>query len=396
MYEVESSNGSRFALKVLSKESARSSDKVKRFLREAMFLSSEKASGIAKAIDTGFIGSGDTKRPFYVMRLYDRSLRAMMQELSYGAGELLPLLLSLFSDLHRFYAKGNVHRDIKPENILYDKETGKLLLADFGTAHLIGEFPGATVQTKPSDRLANFNYAAPEQCDKSGRVGQWTDIYAFGLIMNELFTGTVPRGTSYKTIGSVAKEYAFLDKVVARMISQSPDDRYKTLSDVLIDIEALTRQRELEEQLIIAEQWTPQLDDESRVVVDRILVDGSLKFVLDSAPSYEWTSVFKSYPESTFSTDGYHFETRRFQIDGDVVTVPRAGEYEERARQAVLDFDKVVAWTNQNVRAKRENDAKLAHDEEVRQRQAAIGKAEKDAEAQRAFSGLLAELYGNQ
>ncbi len=45
-------------------------------------------------------------------------------------------------------------------------------------------------------------------------VARRADIYALGLILNEMFTSEIPQGTSYMTIASVAPEFAYLDRVV--------------------------------------------------------------------------------------------------------------------------------------------------------------------------------------
>ena len=51
------------------------------------------------------------------------------------------------------------------------------------------------------------------------------DVYALGLILNEMFTGELRLGTNPKLIATVAPKYGFLDSVVDRMLRQNPDDR---------------------------------------------------------------------------------------------------------------------------------------------------------------------------
>ena len=63
-----------------------------------------------------------------------------------------------------------VHRDLKPENILFDERNNKLLVTDFGIAQFKEEDLYTAVETKETDRLANFQYAAPEQRIRGGKV----------------------------------------------------------------------------------------------------------------------------------------------------------------------------------------------------------------------------------
>jgi serine/threonine protein kinase len=88
------------------------------------------------------------------------------------------------------------------------------------------------VETKPTERLANFQYAAPEQRSAGAKVTLAADIYALGLILNELFTRATPHGTDYRQIGAVAPELAFLDPTVAQMIKQSADERPTSIAAV--------------------------------------------------------------------------------------------------------------------------------------------------------------------
>jgi serine/threonine protein kinase len=81
-------------------------------------------------------------------------------------------------------------------------------------------------------RLANFQYAAPEQRSRGVTVDQRADIYSLGLILNELFTGHIPQGTNYRTIETVVPEYAYLDELVDEMLRQNPSGRPQTIEDV--------------------------------------------------------------------------------------------------------------------------------------------------------------------
>ena len=89
------------------------------------------------------------------------------------------------------------------------------------------------MNTKPQDRLANFEYAAPEQKPSGNReVDRRADIYALGLMLNEMFTGEIRSGSGFKMIGDVSSEYACLDDLVDCMVQQQPENRPQTIGDV--------------------------------------------------------------------------------------------------------------------------------------------------------------------
>ena len=117
------------------------------------------------------------------------------------------------------------HRDLKPENVLYNKSSDQLVVADFGIAHFGEDELYTLVETGPHDRLASFRYAAPEQRTPGLTIDHRADIFALGLMLNEMFTGEVPHGTDFKTIASVAPDFAYLDNLVLEMLRQSPVER---------------------------------------------------------------------------------------------------------------------------------------------------------------------------
>jgi hypothetical protein len=79
--------------------------------------------------------------------------------------------------------------------------------------------------------LANFQYAAPEQ-RVLGTTDHRADIYALGLILNEMFTNQLLQGSGHKQIGDVAPEYAYLDALVDRMVRQSPAERPASIAKI--------------------------------------------------------------------------------------------------------------------------------------------------------------------
>lgn len=236
VYRVEGTGGE-FAIKLLDSNRATTA-KVKRFTNELNFGRRTRHDHIVPILDSGYVDVNGSAAPFFVMAKYERSLREMIVE-GIESRHVLNLYGGLLSAVALAHGRNVWHRDIKPENVLHDSATNRLLLADFGIAHFEEEDLATAVQTGDAERLANFQYAAPEQRTRGAVVDQRGDIYALGLILNELFTGAVPHGTSYRRIASAALPYAFLDQVVDKMIRSDREERYSSVEAVRQDLQLL-------------------------------------------------------------------------------------------------------------------------------------------------------------
>ncbi|PIQ28892.1 hypothetical protein COW36_09415 [bacterium (Candidatus Blackallbacteria) CG17_big_fil_post_rev_8_21_14_2_50_48_46] len=100
---------------------------------------------------------------------------------------MLKLMDQLADALEYVHSHGIIHCDLKPENIIVLKDQN-LKLIDFGIARLEG------VET-PSSRdalVGTLSYMAPEQIQNSRVSNYQIDIYALGVVMYEIFTGSQP------------------------------------------------------------------------------------------------------------------------------------------------------------------------------------------------------------
>ena len=147
------------------------------------------------------------------------------------------------------HAQDIVHRDIKPENFMID-ESGNVKLMDFGLAHLLKEGSTETVGT-PS-------YMAPEQAQERF-YDQRADIYALGLVLFEMFTGSAafagdtPIAVALKQIGEAPRNPhdveqtvpEHIGRAILRCLEKDPQQRFssvKELQAALID-DSMTTQK---------------------------------------------------------------------------------------------------------------------------------------------------------
>jgi serine/threonine protein kinase len=221
IYRATDDTGNIYAIKLLD---ATSSEKTKRFKNEIFFSLKNQHRNIITINDHGIFIDGKKRSPFYVMPLYKESLRTLLAR-GISPDQVLFYFAQLLDGVEAAHLQKVTHRDLKPENVLYDEAQDRLLIADFGIAHFEEEALYTHVETSPNARLANFQYAAPEQRSRGLVVDHRADIYALGLIVNEMFTGKVPHGTEYQTISSVAPDYGYLDEIVSAMLRQSAEDR---------------------------------------------------------------------------------------------------------------------------------------------------------------------------
>ena len=157
VYKVSNSAGSELALKLLNPKS--NSEKRKRFKNELGFCERNEHKNIITVIDRGVIDNA----PFYVMPLYHGSLRDLMKS-GIKPDKILPMFSQMLDGVEAAHLKKVIHRDLKPENILFDHDSERPIIADFGIAHFEEENLVTIVETRDGSRLANFQYAAPEQC----------------------------------------------------------------------------------------------------------------------------------------------------------------------------------------------------------------------------------------
>ena len=226
VYSATDDSNKKFAIKILDPAKA-SREKLKRFENEYRFCSHNKHPNIITVLDHGLTDEGT---PFFVMPFYEASLRRLIGKLE--PRQALNVFKKILDGVEASHKLRVVHRDLKPENILVNNIGKDLAIADFGIAEFSEEELYTAVETKDGTRLANFQYAVPEQRTRGKRVDQRADIYAMGLILNELYTGELAHGINYKTIGDVTEEFPYLDALVERMLQQNPASRFNDIDEI--------------------------------------------------------------------------------------------------------------------------------------------------------------------
>jgi serine/threonine protein kinase/tetratricopeptide (TPR) repeat protein len=178
----------RVAIKLIRKE-VLTAETIRRFETERQILASLDHPSIAKLLDAGRTADGV---PYFIMEYIEgEPIDLYCDRHRLTVAERLEIFRQVCLAVHFAHQNLVVHRDIKPSNILVT-EAGQPKLLDFGIAKLLN--PELMVRgSEPTvwGRLLTPEYASPEQI--LGRpVTSASDVYALGVLLFKLLTGTDP------------------------------------------------------------------------------------------------------------------------------------------------------------------------------------------------------------
>jgi serine/threonine protein kinase len=167
---------------------------IARFEAERQALALMDHPHIARVFDGGVTSS---ERPYFVMELVKGvPLTEYCDQNQLALGARLELFLQVCAAVQHAHQKGIIHRDLKPSNVLVLSHDGTpvVKVIDFGVAKAIGQqLTDKTLYTQVDQLIGTPLYMSPEQAGQSSLdVDTRSDIYALGVLLYELLTGTTP------------------------------------------------------------------------------------------------------------------------------------------------------------------------------------------------------------
>ncbi len=172
------------AVKVLKEEFMSDAQFRRRFTNESKAITMLSQNNIVDVYDVCLEGD----MMYLVMEYIDGvTLKEYLDKVKvldwHEAAFYIKQILKAMSHAHE---RGIVHRDIKPHNIMLLRD-GTIKVTDFGIAKL-SKFETQTITDKA---IGSVHYISPEQAS-GDRTDEKTDIYAVGVMLYEMITGTLP------------------------------------------------------------------------------------------------------------------------------------------------------------------------------------------------------------
>jgi hypothetical protein len=231
------------AIKILTD---RSEDLRKRFLREAQ--------SMARLNHTNIVGVYDAAQndgvSYIVMELVQGRTLATISPSELTVHTALRYILELLEALAFAHENNVVHRDVKPANIMV-LSSGAIKVMDFGLSRRTSEMSSVT---NAGEIVGTIAYLSPERF--LGKIADArSDLYSVGVVMYEVFTGTVPFKNESDDLVAVIFAHvneppaalrainpavpAPIERIVLRLLEKDPERRYASAREVIVDIRTL-------------------------------------------------------------------------------------------------------------------------------------------------------------
>ena len=255
------------ALKVLSEDIASDHRRMQRFRQEARMASSLNQPNILTIFEFAEV-DGLT---FLATEFIDgETLRVYLPHRRLKISEILDIAIQVLAALDAAHEAHIIHRDIKPENVMIRKRDRVVKVLDFGLAKATAErkssgFDEAATEfkTAPHVLMGTVNYMSPEQA-QAHAVDVRTDIWSTGVMIYEMVSGLMPfKGAtvSHTIVQIIEKDPvpltqfkkrnapAELQRIVLKALAKSPDERYQTAKDMVIDLRSLKKRLDVEAEI---------------------------------------------------------------------------------------------------------------------------------------------------
>ena len=245
-----SESGAKVAVKVVHDVCRNQPEIVTRFEQEAELLLSMDHPNVLALHDVGETDAGN----LYLATPYvdGCDLRTLLKAGRLPQSRAMEIFLDVCKAMEHAHERNVIHRDLKPANILIGSD-GAVKVADFGLAKNI-QSPSEQFQTRPQDVFGTPYYIAPEAVRDSSLADVRADVYALGVLLYELLTGSLPQGhfTSLASRAGLARGW---DGVVQAALKDEPNQRTATVTELRQSVEKLWQQEKRRSVWRVRKPW---------------------------------------------------------------------------------------------------------------------------------------------
>ncbi len=215
---------------------------LRRFRREVVCARQANSPYLLRVFDLGQSGG----LVYLTMELVEGGTAADLLQEDPPIDRILTIAQQVLEALDALHRTGVVHRDVKPSNVLVASD-GSVKLGDFGLARF--DEPDESMATADETVVGTWSYVSPEQA-RGYEATPSSDLYAFGVLMYEMLSGSRPFEAPMSIASVVARVFEkapdvrakrpevprWLARMVSRLLEKDPRDRYGSAAEVLRDL----------------------------------------------------------------------------------------------------------------------------------------------------------------
>ena len=330
----------------------RSDDVNMRFLKEAQAMAKLNHPGIVQVFDVG----QESGISYIVMELVRGKTLRDLEGGSISYRQALTYLTDILEALEYAHNEGTIHRDIKPSNIMTIEDGKHVKVMDFGLARRTSDM---TQTTRTGQIVGTIGYLAPERfLSKPADIR--SDLYSVGIVMYEIFTGTVPfrndKDDLVATIFSHVHDSPTppheinrnipepLERVIMKAIDKDPGKRYQNARDYINDLHVLLSPSAVAKKAPAPERRPPaQTDPGLRKALDRAL-----------APTRNRNDAYESVLKGMLATRRRRYDEAKEHFAGALAELAAVENRLEYAKTAVKYGTMILQKASDGIREREE------------------------------------------
>jgi diguanylate cyclase (GGDEF)-like protein len=188
--------------------------------------------------------------------------------------EFLDIGLQIVEALSDIHNAGFIHKDLNPANIIYNTNTRRVTIIDFGLSTAFSHEKSLTMETPVSE--GTFYYISPEQTGRMNHMIDFrTDFYSLGVTFFEMLCGCHPFESESQSqiiymhlakVPPLVKEInpdvpEMVSQLIAKLMAKMPEDRYLKAEGILFDLNKCLERLSADDQIAEFELGTGDYSD---------------------------------------------------------------------------------------------------------------------------------------